>query len=125
MPHQLSPVEDYHEGDALFLRVTVADENGVIVDLTGADAEWLLKEDLKDPDAEAAVTKETPEADGIEITDETAGELTVHIETGDTDDLVDWENEPETEVEYVHRLRITDDDGNRSTVFDGEFTIHV
>lgn len=116
MPHNIQDVDDYHEGDALHIHVTVNKKDGTAVDLTSASAEWLLKNQASDADADALLTKDTA-GGGIQITDATNGKLTVYIDTGDTTGI--------GAGGYHHRLRVTDADGDRVTVFHGTFSIEV
>lgn len=113
MPHQIQDVADHHQGDALDMYVSVEKSNGAAKDISGGSAEWLLKDNASDADTNALLTK-TTSGGGISITDGVVGELTVHIETGDTGSLIGQKH---------HRLRVTDSDGDRVTVFTGTFTI--
>lgn len=126
MAHQNQHVEIHHAGDAHDLDVTVEDDDGTLIDLTGADVEWLLFENELDADADAVLTKTGTEGgttDGVTFTAPTNGELTVNIATGDTEGLVTWTDHGQTEAIYYHRLRVTIG-GDRATVFHGEFHIH-
>lgn len=113
MPHQIQDVADHHQGDALDINVSVENPDGTSKDLTSATAEWLLFENESDLDADALLTKTTG-GGGISITDAANGKLTVSIDTNDTSSLVGQKH---------HRLRVTDSDGDRVTVFTGTFTI--
>lgn len=127
MTHNRQNIDVHHEGDAHDIVVTVQYSSGTVVDLTGAQAEWLLKENPKDDDASALLTK-TGEQDvsetEIEFTEPNEGELVIHIETGDTDGLVTWGDIGGTVKDFHHRLRVTDVDGNRVTTLTGNFEIH-
>lgn len=115
MTHNEQNVSDYHQGDALELHVSVVDNDGNIVGLVDASAEWLLKKLETDPDTDALLTKSTSNTGEITITDPDMGELTVKIDTGDiTDAMVG---------NLHHRLRITDANGDRATVFTGDFEV--
>lgn len=116
MPHQIQDIDDYHEGDAMHIHVTVTKQDGTAVDLTGATAEWLLKSDARDADSEALLTKDTA-GGGVAITDAEAGQLTIYIDTGDTTGFGSGT--------YHHRLRVTDADSDRVTVLHGNFAIEV
>lgn len=115
MPHNVQDISNHHQGDALDINVTVEDESGTAVDLTGASAEWLLKENAGDSDTNALLTKSTS-GGGVEITDAANGQLVIHIETGDTGSLTGQKH---------HRLRVTDSSSDRVTVFTGTFTVEI
>lgn len=117
MTHQFQNVEGYHAGDAVDIVCTVEDENGDIIDITNAtEIEWLLKNDETDSDSEAILTKTMTDTGGIEITDGAAGEFTVHIDTDETTGNTGT---------FHHRARLTDADGDRSTIFTGTFEIEI
>lgn len=115
MPHNEQHVEEYHRGDALDIIVTVVDDAGEQVDITDAqEIDWLLLDDASTPETDAVVTK-TLSGGGIDITDGLVGEFTVHVDTGDTDGV--------TAGTFHHRARVTDADGDRTTVLTGDFKI--
>lgn len=115
MPHQTQDVTDYHAGDARDLPVTVEHPDGTAKDISNGTAEWLLKDAASDTDANALLTKTTTDG-GITITDAANGKLEVSIETGDTTGMSGTKH---------HRLRVTDSDGDRVTVFHGDFVISI
>lgn len=117
MTHQFQNIEGYHAGDAVDIVCTVQDENGDIIDITNAtEIEWYLKNDETDADVDAILTKKLTNTGEIEITNGTGGEFTIYIDTDDTT------GESGT---YHHRARLTDADGDRSTIFTGTFDIEV
>ncbi len=114
MPHNEQNIDQYHAGDALDIVCTVENDNGTTIDITNAnDIRWLLKESSTDIDTDALLDKNLS-GGGIEITDGVAGEFVVHIETDDTSGMTGQKH---------HRARLTDSNGDRSTVFHGTFTI--
>lgn len=114
MPHNEQNIGDYHAGDALDIVCTVEDDSGATIDISNAnDIRWLLKENSTDTDTDALLDKNLA-GGGVEITDAINGEFTVHIATDDTSGMVGQKH---------HRARLTDSDGDRSTVFHGTFTI--
>lgn len=113
MPHKVQDVSDLHEGDALDMSVTVEKSDGTKKDISNGSAEWLLLASASDDDANALLTK-TKSGGGITFTDAANGKLEISIETNDTDGHVGTQH---------HRLRVTDSDGDRVTVFTGSFTI--
>lgn len=115
MTHNEKNIANYHAGDSLKITVDVEETNGDPVDLTGASATYLIKENMSDPDTDALVELTTSSGD-ISIVDATAGRLEVHIPTGETSGMTGQKH---------HRVRITDDSGNRSTVLTGTITIIV
>lgn len=116
MTHNEQPVEQYHYGDALELHVTIIDSDGETLSLVDTDAEWFLMDsELDDPETDALLTKDSGSTGGISYPDPDAGELLVKIDTNDID---------ATMVGNLHhRLRVTDNDGDRATVFTGDFEV--
>lgn len=126
MTHNEQNVEQHHEGDAAELHITVEDETGNAMDLTGSQVEWLLMENEADADADALLTKDGTEGgttNGVEFTDPVNGQVKVIIDTGDTESLVTWSNYPSNSREYHHRVRVTDTNSNRITGFTGTFEV--
>lgn len=118
----------YFEGDYLDIPHTVEDDNQEAVDLTGATAEFLLKDELTDDDADALLTKsgdeDAPNGE-VTFTDATNGEVTFHIETGDTDDVLTSDGTRIEEDTFKFVIRITDGDGRRVSTAYGDWTIHA
>lgn len=108
-------IDDYHAGDTLEIVVTVTDDDGNIIDITGADVEWYLLQYETSPDEDHLLKKTTTDG-GITVTSAQDGEFTVTVDAGDTDGM---------SGEYHHRARMTDSTGNRSTVMTGTITIRV
>lgn len=115
MAHKTQDVDNHHAGDALDMNVSVEKSDGSAKDITNGSAEWLLKETATDSDANALLTK-TKSGGGITFTDAANGKLEISLETTDTSGLSGTKH---------HRLRVTDSDGDRITVFTGTFTIEV
>ena len=111
MSHKIQDIVDYHKDDTLIIETTVRNDDEEIVDLTGAAAQWLMKNEAEDPDGDALLTKTVGE--GITIDQPTAGKLEIKIE----------EDEADTVGSFHHRLRVWDNDGHRSTVFTGSLTV--
>lgn len=125
MPHQDINVADYHEGDAIDLPIVIRDTAAMPVDLTNAQIRWYLKNHQLEADVNALLTKTTDAGGGIEITSAIDGEAVIHIRTGDTAGLLNTGTGQKDKGTFHHRCRVTDANGNRSTVFHGTFTIYV
>lgn len=132
MAHQNQDVSVHHEGDGHELECTVENEDGIIIDISGGSATWLLFEDRRDAvvDSNALLTKtgtdDSNNDSSSEIYFETPedGILIVNIDTGDTDGLVNWSDiDDDQPAEFHHRLRVTID-GHRATVLHGSFYIY-
>ncbi len=96
------------EGDSHILQVTVRDEEGAIVDITGATILWWMAKNNKAIEADVLIQKET--GSGITIVDGPGGRFNVAILPPDTEDLGG--------KSYYHEAEI-DDGGNISTVLTG------
>lgn len=115
MPHQTVSVGEYHAGDTLVITATVRDETGTALDIANAsEIEWYLKSKASDLDSEALLSKTLTGGGITYTTDGTDGKFDIDIETGDTSDLLGTKH---------HRARVIDGDGDRSTIFTGDFTI--
>lgn len=128
MTHNKQNVLVHHAGDTHDLLITVQDSDGNIVDLTGATVEWYLKEDSHDMDTDAHLSKTGTEGaapTGMTFNDPVNGEVTIHIQKGETSDIVDWPSYSSDEKNLYHVLRVEDSSGNMSTGFTGSFTLHV
>ena len=97
-----------YAGDDATLTVTVT-EGVAAKDLTGASVVWVLYDRFS---RAAVLTKAT--GDGVTITDDEGGILTVDIDSTDTATLYGA---------YYHECKVTDSDGNISTVSTGTVTI--
>ena len=140
MAHNDQHVDVHHVGDSHELRVTVENENEIPVNISDGSAHWLLFESAGDAhDDLLAVLEKQAEHDvnndddsEIFFVEPTDGRLIVNIETGDTGDLIDWdqlddeaddEDVPVLSQAYHHRLRVTVD-GDRATVLHGDFILY-
>lgn len=110
MSHNTQNVENYHSGDDLRMKVTAENQNGEIVDVTGATVRWVVSEK---PGGETIISKEV--GAGIEIIDGPNGRFDILVDGADTDPL--------SGVKY-HECRMTDTDGNTSVLFSGRFVIN-
>lgn len=102
-------------GDSRDLTVTVKDEDGVIVDITGMTVEWaasVLEEGGFD--ADASISKSTGSAGGVVLTDPANGVFRVRLDAGDTDELADGR--------YFHQAKVFDG-GRPYTVLRGKMTL--
>lgn len=127
MGHNSQSVAVHHEGDSHNLRVTVTDSKDNVQDLTGSTVKWVLLDSLRDPDTDAILKKEGTEGSNpssMTFNDPANGVVTIHIDTGDTDGLVDWSSYSGTSKSFKQRMRITDSSGDRSTAFTGSFTVY-
>lgn len=91
------------------------EKDGIAVNITGGTFKFTVKENLKDADEDAKISKATG-GSGITITDAANGKLSVSIATGDTSDL-----ESETTL-WEYDLQITLG-GEVATVATGAFLI--
>lgn len=90
------------------------DEDGSDKDLSGASVEWYLLATPARDDADAVIDHDTTGVD-LSITDAAAGELTLTVEQGVTDDLGG---------QYWQRL-VVDDSGTGLQTWGGPFTIET
>ena len=98
-------------GNTRVLRVTVLDQDEVVVDITGATAEFIM---AKRPGKSAVVTKTV--GSGIVITDATNGLLEITLEPADTETLSGT---------FHHELEVTDLGGRKTTVLFGTVTVRL
>lgn len=99
-------------GDTKVLKVTVLDEDGNAVNITGVDIRWWMAKNVKKLDADVLIKKST--TDGISITDGPNGKFEVTIEPEDTETL--------KAGSYYHEAEV-DDAGVISTVMTGKATL--
>ena len=99
-----------HRGDSRNLVVTVRDEPGNIIDLTGATIVWEIADSVAGP----ALLSKTNGA-GVTITDAAGGVFTVALTPADTLSLTRG-------VKY-HEARMTDAGGDRGRVVVDDITI--
>jgi hypothetical protein len=104
-------VRNYQAGDDVRLEVTVTDEDGSAVDLSGATVVWGL---ARRPTADAALVEKSTDTGGITITDAASGEFAIEVEATDTEGL---------EGTFYHEAELTDSGGSVSTVLTGQFVI--
>lgn len=98
-----------NSGDTMNLVVTVIDDAGAAVNITGYSATWKL---AVRNDASADVSKAV--GSGITLTTPASGILTIALTAADTADRCGA---------YVHELQLTDGSGNVSTALCGRLTI--
>lgn len=96
------------QGDYKEVTISVVDENGQAVDLTGYNAVWCMYIQNVD-DVVIAITKTT--SGGITIPSPTSGELVITLEDVDTENLI-----PRI---YSHQCEIEDLLGRHATVTTG------
>ena len=100
-------------GDSKTIEKTLTDEDGVIVDLTGAELRFSVKKDRFLDDTDALISKSSPSS-GITITDATGGKFKVLVDAADTD----------LEArEYEYDIQLKDAGDKVTTIFTGIFTI--
>lgn len=95
------------QGDAHVFDVDVDTPDGSDKDLTGGSVDAVIADDRG---GTVRVSKDTG-GDGIVWTDRAAGQFEVHLDTGDTKDLLGT---------YWLEVEVTDSDGNQSTVLAGD-----
>ena len=130
MPHQsIEPDGDdqYYAGDAIDIPFAFVEIDGTTeIDITGMTVEFRVKESLVDDDQAAILEKvgtDGENEDDISFTDPSGGECVVHIETGDTEELIMEGNERVDNVLLRWHVRITDTTGNRVTSETGDWQI--
>lgn len=101
---------EMYSGDSYDLEVTVTDENGAIVNISGASITWSLYKSVASP---TLVSKGTSTS-GITITDAVNGKFTVSLVPADTQKLAGT---------YEHSAKLTDIRSYTSTIFVGTATI--
>lgn len=100
-------------GDTISVYVTVPDQDGQPVNLTGASAIWQAAPGTPRRFASTPVlTKAT--GSGITITNAAAGELRIDLQPGDTAGLVG---------DFYHELQTTDSGGASTTPLAGLMTL--
>lgn len=99
-------------GDSKELVVTIKDEADAAVSLEGVEAiRWHLSRTA----SKRPATVEKALNDGIAVTDETGGVITITLDPEDTEDL---------KGDFYHEVEIVDEDGDVSTVLTGRVTIN-
>lgn len=94
-------------GDDEDILVSVVDDAGAAVALTGATITWRLA-DTRGGTVE--LTKINDSTNGVTITDAAGGTFTIHIASADTTDLAGV---------YYHEAQVEDAQGNKTTVLTG------
>lgn len=98
-----------YAGDNLRLLISVTDENGAALDLTGYSAVWTMAENAGDT---AVVTKST-DGGAVTIVGDAVGHVAIALSPVDTAQVGRW----------WHQLVITSPGGAVSTVTTGSMTI--
>ena len=110
------PCQDFElfKNDDKSVQVTIRDENGTLVDVSGASAaQWIMQ---KYPESATADITKTLAAGEIDVATSGAnGVVTITILSADTASL--------SAGEYYHELRITDASGNDSTILVGDVNL--
>jgi hypothetical protein len=97
-------------GDTRSLVITVQDNSGSPVNLTGATIKWVLVKD-----DQAVLFKDNQSNGGVSITNAANGQCTLSIQAKDTISL--------TPGAYIHEARMIDSSGNSSIIFTGNVTV--
>lgn len=103
---------EIYQGDDKQIIITVYDENGAILDLTGYAAVWVA---VQQTTFDVVISKETEASGGISIPDPTNGQLIIELDANDTVSIA-----PKV---YNHQCEIEDASGNHSTVTTGYMTV--
>lgn len=98
------------QGDNKLVHITVIDEGGQVVNLTGSTVNWVMYR--RNPD-NPILQKTT--ASGISLTLPVSGLLTIALLPVDTQDLLG---------RFYHECEVTDASNNISTVTEGVVTIY-
>lgn len=121
MPHNHQNIADYHAGDALDIITTFEvddpETDAATVLENATDIEWYLQENEDDDVSAALLTKTLTDGIRRPIDDPNLAptEFAIHLSTDDTSG--------HGGKTLHHRARLTDADGDRSTVFTGTVTI--
>jgi hypothetical protein len=100
------------KGDTLTLTIPVRDQDGAIVDLSGATARWWMGKNSKASGSDVYIQKTASimEASGLYS-------LVVNIVPGDTEDLAKTGT-------FYHEAEVIDSSGRVSTVTVGDFVLY-
>ena len=112
MAHQVQNFE-IHAGDDLTLQVSVTDDAGQPVNLTGAQVAWQASRGRADRFSSTAVLAKAS-GTGITVTDAAGGVFEVDLAAADTAGL---------RGAFYHEAKVTDAAGDKSTVFTGTMTV--
>lgn len=106
MTHNRNDIDPFHIGQDATLAITVEDEDGTTVDMTGGDATLTVMnfEDRHTATDQATQHVQKSVGSGIAVDDGPVGELEVTFDPGDTEDL-----DPDT---YWYRVDTTDANGD-------------
>lgn len=91
-----------YSGDSKNINVTIQDESGNILDVTGATFLYTI-EMRNNP-----IQKDNQSIGGIVVTDPTNGEIVISLDSSDTEGITG---------NYFHWLSMADNEGNESTLF--------
>ena len=99
-------------GNDRSVNITVTDDDGNAVDLTGATITWKA---ATSPEASSAlITKTNDSTNGISVSTPSNGVLTINLDPADTQSL---------DGVYYHETLVTDSSGNKSTVAIGHMKV--
>jgi hypothetical protein len=96
-----------YSGDDDEIAVSVVDDEGVAIDLTGATITWSLADSRG---GTVLVTKTSDTSAELSITSAAGGTFTIHLLATDTDDLAGV---------YYHEAQVEDSQGHKTTVLTG------
>jgi hypothetical protein len=103
-----------YQNDDVTIQVTIRDENGDLVDVSGASAaQWIMRKYAGS--TTASITKTLAAAEIDVATSGASGIITIDILSADTTSL--------SPGEYYHELRITDAAGGDSTILVGHVNL--
>lgn len=109
---------DIFRGNNKTFEVSIKDESGQNLDLTGATVYFMVKESVKDEDASAKISKSSAVAGQIVITNAIGGLCEIYLVPADTSSL--------PVKRYVYEVKVGLADGRKYTVAMDEFVIkHV
>lgn len=99
-------------GDSRSLIITVQDQNGVAVNITGATFKWVIVNQA----GSTIRLKDNGTIGGISITNAINGQCTISIAAADTQSLPPGS--------YSHEARMIDSASNSSVIFKGTITVN-
>jgi hypothetical protein len=99
---------EVYQGDNKNIIISIVDDDGGILNLTGYNAVWCMHEQTAE---NIVLQKTTSPGEGITIPDPTNGELVIALEQSDTSEL--------TPKIYGYQCEIEDAFGNHATVTTG------
>ena len=110
--NQLNTLNIVRGDDKRFV-VTFKDANDVAIDVSGWKLYFTVKENLTDSDDNAKIKIDVT----VESGEGTNGEITIHVEPSDTEDL--------DVGKYYYDIQAKKDDGEIFTPLTGEFLINI